>query len=138
MLNDPNSHGPHGGGSGGSTGDGYIASLSIDTLSTSPTLGQITAIRQPGGVGITSAQSTTDLFFLKSQMDTFVAALQASLTALTARVTALEAQRLTAKLDPNLTALPVDTITLDSNHFSKQYFAASKTLHIYTARAPPL
>ena len=136
MLNGPNHYGTHGGGSGGSTGDGYIASLSIDTLSTSPTLGKITAIRSDG-VGISSAQSTTDLFYLKSEVDTFVAALQASLTALTARVTALEAARLTTKLDPNLAALDVDQITFDSSDFGKQYFAASKTLHVYIGNTVP-
>ena len=46
-------------------------------------------------------------------------------------------QRLTTKLDPNLSALEVDQITFDSNHFGKQYFAASKTLHIYTGSTPP-
>ena len=56
---------------------------------------------------------------------------------LSARIAALEAQRLTTKLDPNLSALDVDQITFDSNHFGKQYFAASKTLHIYTGSSPP-
>ena len=69
-------------------------------------------------------------------MDTFVAGLQASLTALTARVTALEAARLTTKLDPNLSALDVDQITFDSSAFGKQYFAATKTLHVYTGSLP--
>ena len=137
VLNGPNHHGTHGGGgSGGSSGNPYIASLSIDTLTSSPTLGSITAIRSDG-VGISSAQSATDLFYLKSEVDTFVAALQASLTALTARVTALEAQRLATKLDPNLSALDVDQITFDNNHFGKQYFSATKTLHVFTGTTLP-
>ena len=137
VLNGPNHHGTHGGGgSGGSSGNPYIASLSIDTLTTSPTLGSITAIRSDG-VGISSAQSTTDLFYLKSEIDTLVAGLQASITALTARVTALESQRLVTKLDANLSALDVDEITFDSNSFGKPYFAASKTLHVYTGSTPP-
>ena len=67
----------------------------------------------------------------------FVSGLQASLTALTTRVAALEAQRLTTKLDPNVAALDVDQITFDSNHFGKQYFSATKTLHVYTGSTPP-
>ena len=88
-------------------------------------------------MGTTSAQSTTDLFYLKSEVDTFVSGLQASLTALTARVATLEAQRLTTKLDPNLSALDVDQIIFDSNHFGKQYFSATKTLRVYTGSTPP-
>ena len=59
------------------------------------------------------------------------------IAALTARVTALEGQRLKTTLDPNLSALDVDEITFDSNHFGKQYFAASKTLHVYTGSTTP-
>ena len=141
----PSSHGTHGGGSGGSS-DGYIASLSIDTQ-VGAGLGKITAIRQPGGVAITTAQSTTDIHPTLTQHNTLAAsvsfltiqnaALSAAVGALTTRIAALESQRLTTKLDPNLSALDVDQITFDSNHFGKQYFAASKTLHVYTGSTPP-
>ena len=65
------------------------------------------------------------------------AVLSAAVSALTTRIAALEAQRLTTKLDPNLSALDVDQITFDSNNFGKQYFSASKTLHVYTGSTPP-
>jgi len=52
-------------------------------------------------------------------------------------VPALEAQRLTTKLDPNLSSLEVDQITFDSNHFGKQYFASTRTLHVYTGSNVP-
>ena len=63
--------------------------------------------------------------------------LSAAVSALTTRITALEGQRLTTKLDPNQSALDVDQITFDSNHFGKQYFAATKTLHVFTGSTLP-
>ena len=138
-------HGTHGGGSGTSSSDDYIASIDIDTQ-VGANLGKITAIRQPGGVAITSAQSTTDLHPTLTQHNTLAvsvqfltiqnAALSAAVSALTTRIEALENQRLTTKLDPGLSALDVDQITFDSSAFGKQYFSATKTLHVYTGSAP--
>ena len=98
-------------------------------------------------MAITTAQSTTDIHPTLTQHNTLAAsvsfltiqnaALSAAVGALTTRIAALESQRLTTKLDPNLSALDVDQITFDSNHFGKQYFAASKTLHVYTGSTPP-
>ena len=65
------------------------------------------------------------------------AAPSATVGALTTRIEALENQRLTTKMDPNLSAFDVDQITFDSSHFGKQYFASSKTLRIYTGSTPP-
>ena len=137
-------HGTHGGGSGGSS-DGYIASIDIDAQAGAG-LGKITAIRQPGGVAITSAQSTTDIHPTLTQHNTLAvsvqfltiqnAALSAAVSALTTRIEALENQRLTTKLDPGLAALDVDQITFDSSSFGKQYFASSKTLHVFTGSQP--
>ena len=94
---------------------------------------------------MTSTQSTTDIHptlqhntlavsvqFLTIQN----AALSAALSALTTRIEALENQRLTTKLDPGLSAIDVDQITFDSSAFGKQYFSASKTVHIYTGSRP--
>ena len=126
-------------GSGGIS-DGYIASIDIGTG------GKITAVRQPGSVSITSTQSTTDIHPTLTQHNTLAvsvqfltiqnAALSAALSALTTRIEALENQRLTTKLDPGLSALDVDQITFDSSAFGKQYFSATKTLHVYTGSAP--
>ncbi len=109
-------HGTHGGGSGGSA-DGYIASIDIDTQ-TGAGLGKITAIRQPGGVAITSAQSTTDIHPTFTQNNTLAvsiqfltiqnAALSAAVSALTTRIEALENQRLTRSSIPGC---PLSTST---------------------------
>ena len=64
------------------------------------------------------------------------AALSAAVSALTTRIEALENQRLTTKLDPGLAALDVDQIVFDSSNFGKQYFASSKTLHVFTGSSP--
>ena len=64
------------------------------------------------------------------------AALSAAVSALTTRIEALENQRLTTKLEPGLSAISVDQITFDSSAFGKQYFAATKTLRVYTGSAP--
>ena len=137
-------HSTHGGGSGGSA-DGYIASIDIDTQ-TGAGRGKITAIRQPGGVAITSAQSRTDIRPALTQHDTLAVSVQfltiqnaawsAAVSALTTRIEALENQRLTTKLDPGLAALDVDQIAFDSNNVGKQYFSATKTLHVFTGSQP--
>ena len=98
-------------------------------------------------MAVTSAQSTTDIHPTLTQHNTLAVsvqfltiqnvALSAAVSALATRISALEAQRLTTKLDPNLAALDVDQITFDSNHFGKQHFSASKTLHVYTGSTPP-
>ena len=97
-------------------------------------------------MAITSEQSTTDIHPTLTQHNTLVvsvqfltiqnAALSAAVSALTTRIEALENQRLITKLDPGLSALDVDQIAFDSNNFGKQYFAASKTLHVFTGSQP--
>ena len=97
-------------------------------------------------MAITSAQSTPDTPPTLTQHNTLAvsvqfltiqnAALSAALSALTTRIEALENQRLTTKLDPGLSAIDVDQITFDSSAFGKQYFSATKTLHVYTGSAP--
>ena len=64
------------------------------------------------------------------------AALGAAVSAFTTRIEALEAQRLTTKLDPGLSAVDVHQIDFDSRSFGKQYFSAAETLHVYTGTLP--
>ena len=96
---------------------------------------------------IQTAQSTVDIHPTLAQHNTLAASvtfltiqntvLSAAVSALTTRIDALEVQRLTTKLDSGVAALEVDQITFDSNHFGKQYFAASKTLHVFTGSTLP-
>ena len=135
-------HGTHGG--TGGAGDAYIASIDIDTQ-VGASLGKITAITSLG-VTVTSAQSTTDIHPTLTQHNTLSAsvtfltiqnaALSAVVSTLNTRVAALEAQRLTTKLDPGLSDLDVDQIAFDSGTFGKQYFSSTKTLRVYTGSLP--
>ena len=94
----------------------------------------------------TAAHSTVDIHPTLTQHNTLAvnvqfltirnAALSAAARALTTRIEALEAQRLTTTLDPGLAALDVDQTTFESSNFGKQYFAASKTLHVFTGSSP--
>ena len=119
----PHAHGQRGGGSG-SGSDGYIASISLDTQA-GASLGKITAIRQPGGVAVTSPNSTTDIHYTKDEVDAMLASLQAQITAL---------QPLTFKGANNATPVPVKQIQVSELPWA--YYPAGEVLWI--ARDLPL
>lgn len=119
-------HGVHGGGGSGTTSDGYISSLNINTQAGTG-LGKITAIRSPDGTAITSAQSTVDIHHTRDETNTLIADLQAQITALQA---ALLQVRINGVLQP------CSRLSFDSGSVSTMYTAATDHCHVWTTGPP--
>ena len=80
----------------------------MDTDSAGANLGKITAIRQPGGVAITSPQSTADIHYTKEEVDALLATINGLITALNASIgaNATYAQGLNTRLVAVEQAMP--------------------------------
>lgn len=119
-------HGVHGGQGSGTSSDGYISGLSIDTQAGAG-LGTITAIRSPDGTAITTAQSTVDIHYTRLQTDALIANLQSQITALQA---ALLQVRINGVLQP------CSRLSFDSGSVSTMYTAASDHCHVWVTGPP--
>lgn len=158
FLNNPSGHSfAHPAGSGSGSADGVISSLSLDTQTTSPNFGMLTAIRSDG-VAVSSTQKTTDihptladftslqstitlqnainsgLFTLHASQ---IGALQSDLAALTARVAQLEADAVTFKFNGG-TAVPLKQLQLRSGDFPGTAYYNTSGILMASITTPPL
>ena len=104
---------------------------SYDVLSGSATLGRITAIRQPGGVVISSPQSTTDIHYTKAQVDAMVAPLQAQLAVMSFQIAALQSAALKVRINGVLQ--PCSRLSFDSTNLSTMYTASVDHCHVWVS-----
>ena len=105
---------------------GDIASLSIDAQEGSG-LGKITAIRQPGGTPIVTPQSTVDIHYTKSEIDTMLASLQAQVAVMSFQLSSIET--LTFLGEQGGTPVPVHQIQV-AQDLKWAYYGATKVLWI--------
>ena len=136
----PHAHGTHGGGSGGSS-DGYIASIQIDTQAGAG-LGKITAIRQPGGVAITSPESTTEIHYTRDEIDNLLSPLTTQIANLQAQVAVMSFQLSTVQGSLPQVRIsgilkPLKILSFHSASISEMYTDSSEHGHVWVSHVHP-